>query len=197
MGLKEKMKKRLGMKPKRRRNIKKEKRRKGIFGFLPSCTCNPTLILVAVVLIGIMWINAGAPNPAEIVDDAGDWVNPYEDLIDEDDIYYQLGLEFPVQPEDIDVLLTVSFYQIDGETWIEDIDLAPIGLSVSVNDYKPGDTFFLDMFYGDADYNITMSGVITVNEAIQMTVYICNVAAVELLDITWIEDGSGVRWDYL
>ena len=77
MGFKDRVKKKLGMKPRRRRSVKEEKRRKGIFGFLPGCTCNPALILVVVALVGMMWINAGTPDPVEIGYDIGDWINPF------------------------------------------------------------------------------------------------------------------------
>lgn len=199
MGFKDRVKKRLGIKPRRRRNAKEEKRRKGIFGFLPGCTCNPTVILVVVALVGIMWINAGAPDPAEFVDDVGDWVNPFEDIDEEEEevgIYYQIGLEFPVRPEDIDVWMIAELSTSDHVTFIENIGLGPIGLYGSANDYKPDDMFFLSMFYGDADYNISFSTVITVGGEQGITVYINGVAIDEVLNLTWIADGSGTRWNY-
>ena len=197
MGFKDKVKRKLGMKPRRRRNAKEEKRRKGIFGFLPGCTCNPALIVVVVAFIGILWINAGAPDPMQAIDDVGDWIDPFEDPVDEDDTYYQLGLEFPVRPEDIDVLMIVELNTSDHLTFIESIGMPPIGLAVSGYDYKLGDMLFLNMFYyGDETYNISFSTVLTVGNVQDINVYINGVALDEIINVTWIADGSGTRWDY-
>lgn len=205
MGFKDRVKKKLGMKPRRRRSVKEEKRRKGIFGFLPGCTCNPALILVVVALVGMMWINAGTPDPVEIGYDIGDWINPFggpindtiEDPIDDEDgIYYQLGLEFPIRNEDIDVWMIVELNTSDHLTFVENFGLGPFGLYKSANDYKPDDMFFLSMFYGDAEYNISFSTVITVGGEQDITVYWNGVAIDEVLQLTWIANGSGVRWDY-
>ena len=186
------------MKPRRRRSVKEEKRRKGIFGFLPGCTCNPALILVVVALVGMLWINAGAPDPVEIVDDVGDWVNPFDDEEEDEeaDIYYQIGLEFPIRDEDIDVWMIAELNTSDHLVFIENIGLGPFGLYTSANDYKPDDMFFLSMFYGDELHNISFSTVITVGGEQDITVYWNGVAIPEIIEVTWIADGSGTRWDY-
>lgn len=196
-------------KRKKKRRSKKEKEKR--LGIIPI-GCNPCCCaLVIIVLIGGMfavgsggnfiaeWFNIGTTTTITTTPTTTTTTAPGgmpHTTIPDDDIYYQLGLEFLIRNEDIDVLMVVMLYQFGGVGWIENINLAPIGLAVSSYDYKPGDSFFLDMFYGDAEYNISMTGVVNVEEAIYMTVYMNGVAIDEVVNVTWIAEGSGIRWDY-
>ena len=207
MGFLRKAKKKLGRKiekfkiPFKKKRKKKEKKKR-LIPFLP---CNACCCVGIIILLGVGMIAFGGnifdalPTINEdgfiIPPRAWDSTPDIEDDVDEG-IYYQIGLEFPVRNEDIDVLMVAELNTSDHLTFIENINLGPIGLYKSSNDYKPADVFFLSMFYGDAEYNISFSTVITVGGEQAITVYMHGVAIDEVINLTWIADGSMIRWDY-
>lgn len=179
----------------KRKRKKKEDRVAILLHYNPCCLCGALLLLCfGFFAYGPGWTWFGSSQ----TDIPPSWTPPEEwwSPPDENTTYYQLGLEFPVRPEDIDVLMISELNTSDHLTFIENINLAPIGLCKSSNDYKPDDMFFLSMFYGDAEYNISFSTVITVGGEQDITVYWNGVAIDEVLKLTWIADGSGTRWDY-
>ena len=182
------------MSSKRKRKKKEEGRLAFLLRLNPCCLCGILLLLCFGFFAygpGWTWFGSTQPDipPSYLPPD--EWVSPPDD-----DSYYQLGLEFPVRPEDIDVLMRPELNTSDHLTFIERFNLAPIGMGKSANDYKPNDMFFLSMFYGDETYNISFSTVLTVGNEQDITVYIDGVAIDEILHVSWIADGSGTRWDY-
>lgn len=203
MDFMKKMKRSIGKRVKRKKTKKKRKKRV-FFGWCNPCCVIPILILLGlgIFFVGnnIDWFNGedGAELDFDWIIPPGDSGSVFDDgdAVDEEETYYQLGLEFPIRNEDIDVLMVAELNTSDHLTFIENINLGPIGLYKSSNDYKPADMFFLSMFYGDAEYNISFSTVITVGNEQDITVYWNGVAIDEVINVTWIADGSGVRWDY-
>jgi len=214
MGFMKKIKKRIskqakGIKlPFKKKRRKKKGKKKRIIPPIPINTCCCAVIIL--VLLGGMfafggggemfavWFSGGggATTTETTTTTTTEPIDPPPDDDDEDDIYYQLGLVFPIRNEDIDVWMIVEVNTSDHLTFIESFGMGPFGLYKSANDYKPDDMFFLYMFYGDAEYNISFSTVVTVGGEQDITVYWNGVAIDEVVNVTWIANGSGVRWDY-